>query len=177
MSAPKWNEINLVILITSHFQTHQTEWLFFSFFQIDREKADLSVQVISLSERLEEAEGGAESQVKWHFLGRQPDYFNYPFAFSLKSTASATLNWERCVSSLKTSTWSPKRPLTFWRRSTKKLLSISTNKSNLSQRLKIGKWSRKNRNLASMSERRLKLPKKNKLLPRFHQLVSIIKGT
>jgi trans-2-enoyl-CoA reductase len=32
-------------------------------FQIEREKCDLSVQVISLSERLEEAEGGAESQV------------------------------------------------------------------------------------------------------------------
>lgn len=31
--------------------------------QIEREKTDLSVQVISLSERLEEAEGGAESQV------------------------------------------------------------------------------------------------------------------
>jgi hypothetical protein len=32
-------------------------------FQIERERADLSVQVIQLSERLEEAEGGAESQV------------------------------------------------------------------------------------------------------------------
>lgn len=32
-------------------------------FQIEREKADLSVHVIQLSERLEEAEGGAESQV------------------------------------------------------------------------------------------------------------------
>lgn len=32
--------------------------------QIEREKADLSVQVIQMSERLEEAEGGAESQVK-----------------------------------------------------------------------------------------------------------------
>lgn len=32
-------------------------------FQIEREKADLSVQVIQMSERLEEAEGGAESQV------------------------------------------------------------------------------------------------------------------
>lgn len=31
--------------------------------QIEREKCDLSVQVITLSERLEEAEGGAESQV------------------------------------------------------------------------------------------------------------------
>lgn len=31
--------------------------------QIERERADLSVQVIQLSERLEEAEGGAESQV------------------------------------------------------------------------------------------------------------------
>lgn len=31
--------------------------------QIEREKADLSVQVIQMSERLEEAEGGAESQV------------------------------------------------------------------------------------------------------------------
>jgi len=31
--------------------------------QIEREKADLSVQLISFSERLEEAEGGAESQV------------------------------------------------------------------------------------------------------------------
>lgn len=31
--------------------------------QIEREKADLSVQVIQMSERLEEAEGGAEHQV------------------------------------------------------------------------------------------------------------------
>jgi hypothetical protein len=31
--------------------------------QIEREKADLSVQVIQFAERLEEAEGGAESQV------------------------------------------------------------------------------------------------------------------
>lgn len=40
-------------------------------FQIEREKADLSVQVISLSERLEESEGGVESHVKKknsHFL-------------------------------------------------------------------------------------------------------------
>jgi hypothetical protein len=34
------------------------------FLQIEREKADLSVQVIQLTERLEEAEGGAESQVR-----------------------------------------------------------------------------------------------------------------
>lgn len=32
-------------------------------FQIEREKADLSVQVIQLTERLEEAEGGAECAV------------------------------------------------------------------------------------------------------------------
>lgn len=32
------------------------------FAQVEREKADLSVQVIQMSERLEEAEGGAESQ-------------------------------------------------------------------------------------------------------------------
>lgn len=37
--------------------------MFYDIFQIEREKADLSVQVIQLSERLEEAEGGAESQV------------------------------------------------------------------------------------------------------------------
>lgn len=36
--------------------------------QIEREKADLSVQVIQLSERLEEAEGGAESQVNIDFI-------------------------------------------------------------------------------------------------------------
>lgn len=36
--------------------------------QIEREKADLSVQVIQLSERLEEAEGGAESQVYINLL-------------------------------------------------------------------------------------------------------------
>jgi len=35
--------------------------------QIERERADLSVQVIQLSERLEEAEGGAESQVSLNF--------------------------------------------------------------------------------------------------------------
>lgn len=35
-------------------------------FQIEREKADLSVQVISLSERLEESEGGVESHVISH---------------------------------------------------------------------------------------------------------------
>lgn len=33
--------------------------------QIEREKADLSVQVITISERLEEAEGGAENQVTY----------------------------------------------------------------------------------------------------------------
>lgn len=37
-------------------------------FQIEREKADLSVQVISLSERLEESEGGVESHVKLIFF-------------------------------------------------------------------------------------------------------------
>lgn len=31
--------------------------------QVEREKADLTVQVITLQERLEEAEGGAENQV------------------------------------------------------------------------------------------------------------------
>jgi hypothetical protein len=36
--------------------------------QIEREKADLSVQVIQLTERLEEAEGGAESQVSNMFI-------------------------------------------------------------------------------------------------------------
>lgn len=35
-------------------------------FQIEREKSDLSVQVISLSERLEESEGGVESHVISH---------------------------------------------------------------------------------------------------------------
>jgi hypothetical protein len=40
--------------------------------QIEREKADLSVQVIQLVERLEEAEGGAESQVSvTHLTSRQ----------------------------------------------------------------------------------------------------------
>lgn len=47
-------------------------------FQIEREKADLSVQVIQLSERLEEAEGGAESQVRYQFgyvfLEIQPNF-------------------------------------------------------------------------------------------------------
>jgi hypothetical protein len=33
--------------------------------QIEREKSDLSVQVITLIERLEEAEGGVESQVSF----------------------------------------------------------------------------------------------------------------
>lgn len=36
--------------------------MFQFYLQIEREKADLSVQVIQMSERLEEAEGGAESQ-------------------------------------------------------------------------------------------------------------------
>lgn len=40
----------------------------FDVLQIEREKADLSVQVIQLSERLEEAEGGAESQVNIDFI-------------------------------------------------------------------------------------------------------------
>jgi len=31
---------------------------------VERDKADLSVQVIQLQERLEEAEGGAENQVR-----------------------------------------------------------------------------------------------------------------
>jgi hypothetical protein len=35
-----------------------------TFLQIEREKADLSVQVIQLQERLEEAECGVEGQVK-----------------------------------------------------------------------------------------------------------------
>lgn len=38
-------------------------YFFIKIFQIEREKADLSVQVISLSERLEESEGGVESHV------------------------------------------------------------------------------------------------------------------
>lgn len=37
--------------------------VFLTELQIEREKADLSIQVITLSERLEEAEGGCESQV------------------------------------------------------------------------------------------------------------------
>lgn len=41
-------------------------------FQIEREKADLSVQVIQMSERLEEAEGGAEHQVS--ILAVSPRY-------------------------------------------------------------------------------------------------------
>lgn len=44
-------------LLTDRFQS------FLFDLQIERERADLSVQVIQLSERLEEAEGGAESQV------------------------------------------------------------------------------------------------------------------
>ena len=36
--------------------------------QIEREKADLSVQVIQLQERLEEAECGVEGQVIPHFF-------------------------------------------------------------------------------------------------------------
>jgi hypothetical protein len=43
------------------------------FLQIEREKADLSVQVIQLTERLEEAEGGAESQVTTPSLERRPN--------------------------------------------------------------------------------------------------------
>lgn len=38
------------------------------FLKIEREKADLSVQVITLSERLDEAEGGAENQVNDDFI-------------------------------------------------------------------------------------------------------------
>lgn len=52
--------MKLLIYILIYFFT-DTNFLFN--FQIERERADLSVQVIQLSERLEEAEGGAESQV------------------------------------------------------------------------------------------------------------------
>jgi len=40
----------------------------YNIIQIEREKADVSVQLISLSERLEEAEGGADNQVIYHNL-------------------------------------------------------------------------------------------------------------
>ena len=52
-------------------------------FQIEREKCDLSVQVITLSERLEEAEGGAESQVMRPFLTSTLMLLNsiFPFFF------------------------------------------------------------------------------------------------
>lgn len=47
-------------------QSHLYYFLsFLNEFQIEREKSDLSVQVISLSERLEESEGGAESHVNF----------------------------------------------------------------------------------------------------------------
>lgn len=47
--------------------------------QIEREKADLSVQVIQMSERLEEAEGGAEHQVSnWQII-----YISYNTNFVL----------------------------------------------------------------------------------------------
>lgn len=65
--------------------------------QIEREKAELSVTVISLSERLEEAEGGAENQVITHFGHQQchlaPHRLIVRFLSSLlssKSTASVT---------------------------------------------------------------------------------------
>lgn len=61
------------------------------------------------------------------------------FRFSLKSTASAMLSWEKCASSSKTSTWSPRKQLICSRRSIKKLLSTSTNKLKFSLSLKIGK--------------------------------------
>lgn len=115
----------------------------FSLFQIEREKCDLSIQVISLSERLEEAEGGAESQVMSTFHASPLMFVHsrifHAFIFSLKSTASAMLSWQRCASSLKTSTWSPRKLPICWRRSIKKLLLTSTNKLKLSQKLKIGK--------------------------------------
>lgn len=62
-------------------------------FQIEREKADLSVQVIQMSERLEEAEGGAEHQVS--ILAIFPSYIKSKCVIlfpSLKPTASVTLS-------------------------------------------------------------------------------------
>lgn len=69
--------------------------MFLFFLQIEREKADLSVQVIQMSERLEEAEGGAEHQVS---LSKRKNptigtFINNPLVyFSSKLTASAILN-------------------------------------------------------------------------------------
>lgn len=52
-------------------------------FQIEREKADLSVQVISLSERLEESEGGVESHVTLNLYHKIFKYLNYKFQFEV----------------------------------------------------------------------------------------------
>lgn len=63
------------------------------FLKIEREKSDLSVQVITLSERLDEAEGGAESQVMNTLSFMTTKFHNdVQFYFSLKSIASAMLS-------------------------------------------------------------------------------------
>ena len=100
------------------------------------------MQVISLSERLEEAEGGAENQVRGSSNARLSKHLTFPtlFSFSLKSTASVMLSWAKCASFLKMFIWNLKKRLICWRRSIKKLLLISMNKLKLSQSLKIGKY-------------------------------------
>lgn len=56
---------NINITILSYVNNNK---LYIFIIQIEREKADVSVQLISLSERLEEAEGGADNQVIYHNL-------------------------------------------------------------------------------------------------------------
>lgn len=56
---------NINITILSYVNNKK---LYIFIIQIEREKADVSVQLISLSERLEEAEGGADNQVCYHNL-------------------------------------------------------------------------------------------------------------
>lgn len=96
------------------------------FLQIEREKADLSVQVIQLSERLEEAEGGAESQV---LPLNQITIFVLISTFSSsKLTKNATLSCWSCVNSLKMSILNQKKLQRFWRGNIRKLLLISKNR-------------------------------------------------
>lgn len=96
-----------------------------------------------MSERLEEAEGGAESQVSmlWRnsVLAKCVLYHNV-LIHSLTLIVNVIQNYKNYVSFLKMSIWNQKKLLIYWRRSIKKLSVISKNKLNLFKKLKLGEF-------------------------------------
>lgn len=104
----------------------------------------MTVQVISLSERLEESEGGTTTQVRDLFsifpVGKFsnieiPQFLN----FRSKSTANVMLSCWNCVNFSKMSIWNQKKLHICLKRNIKKLLLILTNKLKHYPRPKIGK--------------------------------------